>query len=293
MSSDEFSSPADWREFVIYLNATNRYVLNEYWKKFIDNVVDTAHKRLFALKQGEEFVRGRRGSVELESEQDIPGPVPILPKDMGAPPKQLATDGRLNPEGIPYLYLGNSISTAIAELRPWIGAEITIGHFKLTRDVKIVNTTKDKPKFYPVFRLLKKNGEPEIEFKSIEEYSAEEKEVQVWGDINSAFSTPVSPNETRLKYIATQYLAEVLKTAGFDGILYASSLNKDGYNLVLFDPNSAYCAQSRKFDVTEVNYKYEESANPWWIKDGKAVTHSIKIIKSDSEGCSDKKPRNQ
>ncbi|WP_211222764.1 RES family NAD+ phosphorylase [Paludibacterium yongneupense] len=45
--------------------------------------------------------------------EDAPYPI----DKMGAPPKQLATHGRANPTGIPYLYLGSHPATAIAEIR--------------------------------------------------------------------------------------------------------------------------------------------------------------------------------
>ncbi|MDP5137851.1 RES family NAD+ phosphorylase [Rheinheimera baltica] len=59
--------------------------------------------------------------------------------EMGAPPKGKAASGRINPEGIPYLYLADSPATAIAEVRPWKNAEISVGIFKTTRQVKVVS----------------------------------------------------------------------------------------------------------------------------------------------------------
>ena len=38
--------------------------------------------------------------------------------EMGAPPKRLATHGRANPPGIPYLYLGSLPDTAVAKVHP-------------------------------------------------------------------------------------------------------------------------------------------------------------------------------
>ena len=46
-------------------------------------------------------------------------------------------------------------------------------------------------------------GDGELDFKERAKasYSTQEKEEQVWGDINSAFSEPISPNDTHLSYL--------------------------------------------------------------------------------------------
>lgn len=49
--------------------------------------------------------------------------------DMGAPPREATRPGRLNPTGIPYLYLSSDKETAIAEVRPWMGANVTVASF--------------------------------------------------------------------------------------------------------------------------------------------------------------------
>ena len=57
------------------------------------------------------------------------GPYPL--EDMGAPPRHLAGHGRANPAGIPYLYLGSTKATAVAELRPHTGEGACIAEFSL------------------------------------------------------------------------------------------------------------------------------------------------------------------
>ena len=37
-----------------------------------------------------------------------------------------AIEGRINPKGIPYLYLSTKKETAMSEVRPWIGAAIAL-----------------------------------------------------------------------------------------------------------------------------------------------------------------------
>jgi len=58
---------------------------------------------------------------------------------MGAPPLGKASSGRINPEGISYLYLADSPGTAIAEVRPWKRARISVATFKTTRPINVVS----------------------------------------------------------------------------------------------------------------------------------------------------------
>ena len=51
--------------------------------------------------------------------------------EMGAPPKRLATHGRANPPGIPYLYLGSLPETAISEVRPHTGEIACVADFTI------------------------------------------------------------------------------------------------------------------------------------------------------------------
>ncbi|NLK52763.1 MAG: RES domain-containing protein [Syntrophomonadaceae bacterium] len=43
--------------------------------------------------------------------------------ELCAPPKEKCSAGRLNPKGVPYLYLADSIDTVISELRPSTGSK--------------------------------------------------------------------------------------------------------------------------------------------------------------------------
>ena len=209
------------------------------------------------------LLRARMGTTWVEFEDGDTQPTPLPPEQMGAPPKQLATEGRLNPFGIPYLYLTTDTDTAVAELRPWIGSDVTVGLFNILKDLKAIDTTKDKSNLLIDLRFVVKDGKfTDIKHRSPDSYTAKEKETQVWGDISSSFSIPVSPNDIKARYLPTQYLSEVLKVAGYDGVIYKSSLNSKGKNIVLFDPTTAECTACRMFDVKGVKYVYNESGNP-------------------------------
>lgn len=263
----QFNDPEDWLNFTKYLCEINRFILSDYWDNFIKTVVETSHKRAKILKKGAGLVRARIGTDSVTFDEGDEQPCPISPLDMGPPPKNNAIEGRLNPKGIPYLYLSTNENTAISEVRPWIESEITIGYFKILEDLKIVDTSTDEPKDLLLKYTL-------TEKRPIESYSDAEKEEYVWGDINSAFSQPISPNESTLKYLPTQYLSEKIKIIGYDGIAFKSSLSEDGYNICLFYPDKAKCTGCNMFKIEEIKYKYEQSGNPVTLSEDNRVLYT-------------------
>lgn len=191
----------------------------------------------------------------MEEEFGGERPAPYSKQEMGPPPARLAQEGRLNPGGIPYLYLASDIETAIAEVRPWIGLELSVGRFETTRALRTVDTRHDEP---AEIELVPGEEELYVERDPVS-YSDEEREQHIWGDINSAFSEPTSPHDSHLSYLPTQYLAEVLKMNGYDGVIYKSSLNPSGHNLTLFDSRSAFCGYRHVYQVGARKYESERT----------------------------------
>ena len=293
--NNDFFAPEDWKEFTRYLSGTNRFILSDYWKKFVDNIVSTAKKRAKTLKKGKKLVRARIGTRWIQFDDDDEQPYPISPHEMGPPPKQLATAGRSNSEGIPYLYLATEIETAIAEIRPWIKSEVTIGFFEIISDLKIVDTSDDKPKnsFFLYESLNIGKVDFNIRKKPNHRYTSAEKEEYIWGDINSAFSRPISPNDSPLKYLPTQFLSEKLKIEGYDGVAYRSSLNEKGYNITLFDPQKAKCLACRMYEIKKITYDFEESGNAIELSpDGKVLYPRIVAVRPTDDDKREKKRSN-
>ncbi len=73
----------------------------------------------------------------------------FLSEDMGAPPRHLASHGRANPAGIPYLYLASTIQTAVCEIRPHTGESVCVAEFKIHVDLNIADLRS--PKVIPPF----------------------------------------------------------------------------------------------------------------------------------------------
>lgn len=62
---------------------------------------------------------------------------------MGCPPKELATAGRANPIGIPYLYLSDSAKTTYFEVRAVYLDKLSVGTFRIERELKLIDFVYD------------------------------------------------------------------------------------------------------------------------------------------------------
>src|SRR5262249_6749959 len=74
---------------------------------------------------------------------------PFLITDMGAPPKRVASHGRANPAGIPYLYLGSTPETAVSEIRPHPGETACVADFRTPDGLKLVDLRRPKKMVSP------------------------------------------------------------------------------------------------------------------------------------------------
>ena len=151
---------------------------------------------------------------------------PYLIADMGAPPKKLATHGRANPAGIPYLYLGSTERTAIAEIRPYTGELACVADFSTLSDLKIVDLRNPRRSVSP-FVL---GDEETIGFMR--------GDISFLARLGEELTRPVVPQSAAIDYVPSQYLCEFIKKCGYDGVMYRSSVG-DGVNMALFDPARA------------------------------------------------------
>ncbi len=263
MNYKEFESPHEWDRFCSYILEINRYVLDEHWKKFFNVILFTAKKRELILKNGVPLVRARIGSHYDEREDSDGERVlyhgPLAQKEIVAPPPDKSKDGRINPRGISCLYLSNDIKTAISEVRPSLDQDVTVGLFEITKDLKCIDASKDKTRGC-YFDLREAEGAaPEVNPETKEEY--------VWGGINESFSRLVHPGDEHIHYIPTQYLSAHFKAAGYEGIIYKSSLTKEGNNIVLFNPKDASLRGRKLFRIESIDYIYNKCGEPHFCKD--------------------------
>lgn len=202
-----------WERLREELMYENRYFPNETFHK--DRLKELL-SYLIADDLPENWYRAR---MQSDGEQ-----IPI--EKMGAPPKDLATHGRANPAGIPYLYLASTKKTAASETRPHTGQISSIAQFLIPSDIKIVDLRNPRNSISP-FILA---DEDEIGFMR--------SDIKFLEKLGEELTRPVQKNIAPIHYVPSQYLCEFIKNCGYEGVIYRSSVS-EGINLALFDPKKA------------------------------------------------------
>lgn len=167
---------------------------------------------------------------------------PYPPEEMGAPPARLASHGRANPPGIPYLYLGSTPDTAVAEVRPHPGEVVCVANVAVPRGLKIVDLRSPRELVSPF--LL---GDDSA-------IAPMRGDIAFLERLGEELTTPVLPNAAPIDYIPSQYLCEFIKKCGYVGVAYASSVTI-GMNVALFDPTIATIGEVTEYSVDSVEVK--------------------------------------
>lgn len=226
-----------WRALTEELKFNNRY--------FPDSVIDTDRLEQnylpsLILRDDEKPEVWYRSRIEKDGQ-----PIPI--GSMGAPPAKFASSGRANPIGIPYLYLGSTVETAICEVRAQPGEIVSVADFVLTSGLKIVDLRAPRTLVSPFLEedegsiaLLR----GDIDFLEI---------------LGKELATPVVPDGAAINYIPSQFLCEFIKKCGFDGVAYSSSLS-DGMNVALFLPDAATAQSVAEYEVAGLSLEYRPFA---------------------------------
>jgi hypothetical protein len=225
-----------WQALTDELKYANRY--------FPDSVIDTErleiHLSNLILRSGEKPDIWYRSRIGKDGQA-----IPI--DKMGAPPAKLASSGRANPIGIPYLYLGSTVDTAICEVRAQPGEIVCVAEFVLNTDLKIVDLRAPRKLVSPF--LEEDEGSiailrGDIDFLEI---------------LGNELATPVVPDGAAINYIPSQFLCEFIKKCGFDGVAYSSSMS-DGMNVALFLPDAATAKSVAEYEVSGLTLDYRPFA---------------------------------
>jgi RES domain-containing protein len=208
---------AEWYDYVEGLTNDNRIVVRD--ATYFDALVTECLSCTVLWTQPQTVFRARLMPPKNEDQ-----PFPLT--EMGAPPPLDVHGGRLNPTGIPYLYAALDIETAIAEVRPWVGARLTVATFETIGEVRVVD--------------LANLGEKEATAK------------------RAAFAGYMMQRPThrddRTAYVATQFLAESLKARGVDAVLYGSRLKRAGVNAAFFRNELTRPTAAQLWQVAKVTY---------------------------------------
>jgi hypothetical protein len=233
-SKDIIANFGHWETLKDELKWKNRFVIDVHrlgkgefnWDDFLRDI-----NILFNLTNDSKLYRAR-----IHSKSGLPV---YEAKNMGCPPKELATGGRANPAGIPFLYLSEDENTVLYEVRASYLDEISIGTFQLKEDIQsvdIIDFTKDSPLFQPEY------VKSTIQGKLLRD------------KISKDLSKPKRRYDSELEYIPTQFICEYIKIfTSAKGIRFRSSLHKEGNNIVFFESELMECKSVKKVKIRNIN----------------------------------------
>src|SRR5689334_21047790 len=134
----EFKSRRSYRDFAMSVTRRWRHVRTADDAGFIEAVVATSTGKEELIPIGFTLWRAQTGNdwqtreIAEGVEEELPAP---MCKERMKPPAEWvnegkAVEGRVNPKGIPCLYTATHQRTAISEVRPWLGAFVSIAQLQ-------------------------------------------------------------------------------------------------------------------------------------------------------------------
>lgn len=225
-----------WLSFVDEIKNKNRFhISTQVNLRTIERILEN-HIKVYG--PGKIFYRGRISNSKG---------FPIA--EMGNPPAHLAKAGRANPAGISYLYVAESVDTTLYETRAGLYDYVSIGEFTVQQPIKVINLRE--PHLYDPIQLAD-SDKIKAFMLNLPFLSILEKEL----------SKPLRRSDNELDYLPTQYLSEFIKSLGYDGIEYRSSLNSSGFNVAVFNPEKLVCTKAYIHEIHEVAFGHSKFLNP-------------------------------
>lgn len=234
------------------LQRTNYYEYESEWLELLEPILSSIEVQLPA---GEIKYRARIGvhldtfKVDESMERGTRVVFPYENHRIGAPNPEFVKPSRLNRSSISFLYLADSIETAIAEVRPHPGHLVSIGKFESVEEMKYVDFTD-----ISIFNYCESD-------KQIDSYL-------LLRNIEQMLSKPVTPG-SQAEHYTTQFLADIIRRLHYDGIRFSSSVC-NGYNLLIYKPDKfkyiekqgiAKYVKSLRYEVKDVQYETEHTVN--------------------------------
>lgn len=217
-ATDEFY---DWQEF---------QNLTMYYNRYFD--VDDDRDNRTQLLEGISFIFSameetlEEGSIlyrvrGMDKRPDLFAGMDYYKEISPAPPK-FAVSNRMSPQGISYTYLATNPETCYKECRMKPGEYALVGTFAVKKRLRILNLST-KNCLYVKNRIFNKNYRHGLRWinEFIHMFSMD-------------ISKIIDPSDKEIEYVPTQVIAEYIRSKGYDGIKFESSVNKGSYNYTLF-----------------------------------------------------------
>lgn len=212
-------------------------------KACLDSLLPYIYDLITDISSGAEFYRIREQSSELQDFDHID-----VIKQMGPPPAVRAKTNRMNPAGIPYLYLASDIDTAIKECRLSPSKKALCAKYR-TKDNLLQILDLSRMDYFTAGSIF--SGE----------YSHDDRWAnQFLRGFEREISAPVSSNITdpSFEYAATQVVAEYFRIERhLDGICYNSSVGGGKSYVFFLGPDYEISSSVYPYPFGDPYYPYE------------------------------------
>jgi len=216
-------------------------ILDEHFEQFFERI-DAGTLLYRARRMNEhEYDKRKDELCSCNEENFFKG---FSEKDSFVPPIEKTVASRANSNGIPCLYVADSVETAISEVRPFKGTYVSVATIEVKKPLTL-------------FKLRVDTDDLELSYKPfIEKYP------DWYRSLRFMFSIPYE-NCDNNEYLVTQCISEYVRLSGkFDGILFESSLSDKGTNYAIFnceheDYSQCEPISSKIYSITNINVCFE------------------------------------
>ncbi len=259
------------QRFTAFLDTENNAFDETHPRNFFNTLADRIKALLVELYPGMKIYRARiiDGNFELNH------------KNLTSPPVHETKNNRMSPAGISLFYGGKEEDVCIAEVRPDVGEYVAVAEFEMLKNLKVLDLSVDF-------------DAPKSIFSDDYTFEYEEYFKPFFSHFVSDIAKPIRPADSGVDYIPTQVFAEFIRMYRFkdwdignifsneiqpppstyevNGLMFKSSLIKDGKNIVLFkgpeisteqvtSENAAWLLYKgfKKHEITEIKVFHQET----------------------------------
>lgn len=270
--ADDLDWQIQWADFEHILKTSARFFNKkneELLKSVFDNIesLNTVRKRPVVRNIGPEseithLYRGRVFQSDFKLKIALESP----DKELGPPPSECASAGRMNSRGVSVFYGATESQTALAEIRPPVGSKVAVASFELTRKLKVLDLS--------ALKLTRATGS--IFDKN---YANQLSRIMFLRNLSQRMTRPIMPDDEHSEYLTTQVIADFLASElKFDGIIFSSAQSKVGSNVTLFHSASK---------VTSIQYaegtEIEANLTEWYGGEEPTPKYTVYEHKSREE----------
>jgi hypothetical protein len=220
---------AKWEDFCKQVKSDRRFTILVR-PRHIDPLEESEHPSVFMHDMVkwmfQELAAGIDPSVTIYRARLVQSSEQVGHTGLTSPPSSLARNNRMSPAGISFFYGTLDPDTAIAEVRPSIADRVAVASFHPCKNLHILDFSNIPPETSP--------------FREDYYFHLEEFILPFLARFAEDISKPIRLDDAFVDYVPTQIFTEYIRFFESDendpvnGLVYKSSMRKDGKYIVLF-----------------------------------------------------------